>query len=80
MTIDNAFEKLDMLQEDWVNGRLSPLQRAKCVALDYRIKLRHAEMGYVDDQGRATRVMERLARERLVKIRKRAGRRHLAYV
>ncbi len=51
MTVDNAFEKLDLLQEDWVHGRMSPLQRAKCVAIDYAIKMRMAEMGYVDDQG-----------------------------
>ena len=40
MTVDNAFEKLDILQEDWVNGRLNPLQRAKCVAMDYAIEMR----------------------------------------
>jgi hypothetical protein len=50
-TVDNAFEKLDLLQEDWVNGRLSPVQRAKCVAMDYRIKIKMAEMGYTDEQG-----------------------------
>ena len=36
MTVDNAFEKLDLMQDDWVNGRLSPLQRAKCVGMDYQ--------------------------------------------
>ncbi len=51
MTVGNAFEKLDLLQEDWINGRLDSIQRAKSVALDYRIKIRHAEMGYVDNQG-----------------------------
>jgi len=51
MTVDNAFEKLDLLQEDWVNGRMNSLQRAKCVAMDYAIKMRMSEMGYVDDQG-----------------------------
>jgi len=49
--VENAVEKLDILQEDWVNGKLSPLQRAKCVAMDYHIKLRMAEMGYTDNQG-----------------------------
>jgi hypothetical protein len=50
-TVGNAFEKLDLLQEDWVNGKLSPVQRAKCVAMDYRIKIKMAEMGYTDEQG-----------------------------
>jgi hypothetical protein len=50
-TVENAFEKLDILQEDWVNGRLSPLQRAKCVAMDYHTGLRMSQMGYTDDQG-----------------------------
>jgi len=51
MTVDNAFEKLDILQEDWVSGRMNSLQRAKCVALDYAIEMRISEMGYVDGQG-----------------------------
>ena len=45
------FEKLDILQEDWVNGRISPLQRARCVAMDYATKMRMSEMGYADDEG-----------------------------
>ena len=51
MTLDNAIEKIDLLQEDWVNGRLNPVQRAKSVAMDYKIKMRHAEMGYIDNRG-----------------------------
>jgi hypothetical protein len=51
MTLDNAIEKIDLLQEDWINGRLDPVQRAKSVAMDYKIKMRHAEMGYTDDRG-----------------------------
>jgi hypothetical protein len=51
MTVDNAFEKLDLLQEDWVNGRMNSLQRARCVAIDYAIMMKMSEMGYVDDQG-----------------------------
>jgi hypothetical protein len=51
MTVDNAFEKLDILQDDWVNGRLSPTQRAKCVAMDYAIKMRMSEMGYAGSSG-----------------------------
>jgi len=50
-TVGNAFEKLDLFQEDWVNGKLSPVQRSKCVAMDYRIKIKMAEMGYTDEQG-----------------------------
>jgi hypothetical protein len=50
-TVENAFEKLDILQEDWANGRLSPLQRAKSVGMDYRIGLKMSEMGYADNQG-----------------------------
>ena len=50
-TVENAFEKLDILQDDWVNGRLSPLQRAKCVAMDYLVEARMAEMVYVDGKG-----------------------------
>lgn len=53
MTVDNAFEKLDLMQEDWVNGRMSSLQRARCVAIDYAIMMKMSEMGYVDDQGGA---------------------------
>jgi len=51
MTVDNAFEKLDLLQEDWVTGRLDNIQRAKSVAMDYKVKMRHAEMGYIDNRG-----------------------------
>jgi hypothetical protein len=51
MTVDNAFEKLDIMQEDWVNRRMGPLQRAKCVAMDYAIKIRMSELGYVDQRG-----------------------------
>ncbi len=51
MTVDNAFEKLDILQEDWVNGRISPIQRAKCVAMDYAIEMRMSQMGYTDNRG-----------------------------
>ena len=51
MTLENAIEKIDLLQEDWINGRLNPVQRAKSVAMDYKIKMRHAEMGYIDNRG-----------------------------
>jgi hypothetical protein len=51
MTVDNAFEKLDILQEDWVNGRISPIQRAKSVAMDYAIEMRMSQMRYTDNRG-----------------------------
>lgn len=79
MTIDNAIEKLDLMQDDWLNGRLSPLQRAKCVGMDYRIKLRHAEMGYVDNQGGAPESW-RASAERLVGFEQRVGVDILRYV
>ena len=50
-TVHNAIEKLDILQEDWSNGRLDPIQRAKCVATDYHVEIKMAEMGYTDEQG-----------------------------
>jgi hypothetical protein len=50
-TVENAIEKLDIMQEDWVNGGLSPLQRAKCVAMDYSTKIRMAQLGYALDRG-----------------------------
>ena len=33
ITVDNSFAKLDLLLEEWVNGRISPLQRAESVAV-----------------------------------------------
>ena len=71
MTVDNAFEKLDILQEDWVNGRLSALQRAKCVAMDYKIEMRQFEMGYEDKKGGPD--TWKAAAEKLVKFEERAG-------
>ena len=50
-TVDNAFEKLDILQEDWVNGRIGPVQRAKCVVMDYRLGIKMSQMGYTDSRG-----------------------------
>ena len=50
-TVDNAFEKLDILQEDWVNGRLSPFQRARCAVMDYRLGIKMSQMGYTDSRG-----------------------------
>lgn len=68
-TVNNAFEKLDLLQEDWVNGRLSPVQRAKCVAMDYRIKIKMAEMGYTDEQG-GSQESWKLSADKLVRFEK----------
>jgi hypothetical protein len=69
MTVDNAFEKLDLLQEDWANGRLDGIQRAKSVAMDYKVKMRHAEMGYVDNRGGSPETWKASA-ERLVGFEK----------
>jgi hypothetical protein len=50
-TVENAIEKLDIMQEEWVNGGLGPLQRAMCVAMDYGIKIRMGQLGYALNQG-----------------------------
>jgi hypothetical protein len=71
MTVDNAFEKLDILQGDWINGRLSPLQRVKCVAMDYKIEMRQFDIGYEDEQGGPE--TWKAAAERLVQFEERAG-------
>jgi hypothetical protein len=71
MTVDNAFEKLDILQEDWINGRLSALQRAKCVAIDYKIEMRQFEMGYEDTKGGPD--TWKAAADKLVQFEERAG-------
>jgi hypothetical protein len=72
MNVDNAFEKLDLLQEDWANGRLSPLQRAKSVTMDYKVELHCAEMGYTDEQGGSPDTWKASA-ERLVQFEKSLG-------
>jgi len=72
MTVDNAFEKLDLLQEDWVNGRLDPRQRARCVAEDYLIEKRQNELGYLGVNGEPTSIWNDVA-ERLVQNEKRFG-------
>jgi hypothetical protein len=72
MTVDNAFEKLDILQEDWAYGRISPLERARCVAMEYRIDRRMSEMGYTDEQGGSPESWETTA-EKLVQFEKRIG-------
>ena len=72
MTVDNAFEKLDLLQEDWVNGRISPLQRARCVAMEYKVEAQMSEMGYEDEQGGSSEAWKTSA-EKLVQFEKRVG-------
>jgi hypothetical protein len=72
MTVDNALEKFDSLQEDWANGRLSPNQRARAVACDYKIEMRHSEMGYTDSQGGKPEAWKASA-ERLLEFEKRLG-------
>jgi hypothetical protein len=72
MTVDNAFEKLDLLQEDWVNGRLDPRQRALSVAVAYKIGKRQNELGYLGVNGEPTRIWNDVA-ERLGQNEKRLG-------
>jgi len=72
MTVDNALEKLDLLQEDWVNGRLSPDQRAKSVAIDYRTDMRQFELGYLGARGEPSKVWKDNA-ERLLQFEKSIG-------
>jgi hypothetical protein len=72
MTVDNAFEKLELLQEDWVNGRLSPYQRARAVACDYKIEMRHSAMGYTDSKGGKPEAWKASA-ERLLEFERRLG-------
>ena len=68
-TVENAVEKLDILQEDWVNGKLNPLQRARCVAMDYRMELKMSELGYTDDKGNSPESWKASA-EKLVRYEK----------
>ena len=72
MTVDNAIEKFELLQDDWINGRLSPDQRARAVACDYKIKLRHAEKGYTDSHDGTTEAWKASA-ERLLEFERRLG-------
>jgi len=72
MSVDNAFEKLDLLQEDWVNGRLGPDQRAKSVAMDYKMGMRQYELGYLGVHGEPSSVWKDGA-ERLIQFEKQIG-------
>lgn len=72
MNVDNAFEKLDLLQEDWANGRLSPSQRAKSVAMDYKAEVHQAEMGYESEEGESPEAWKKSA-ARLLESEKRLG-------
>ncbi len=72
MTVDNAFEKLDLLQEDWVNGRLDPRQRARSAAVDYTIVKRQNELGYLGVHGEPSSIWNNAA-ERLVQNERRVG-------
>jgi len=72
MTVDNAFEKLDLLQEDWVKGRLDPRQRARSVALSYLMVRRQNELGYLGVNGDPTSVWNDAAK-RLMQYENRAG-------
>jgi hypothetical protein len=72
MTVDNAFEKLDLLQEDWVNGRLDASQRVRSAAMDYRIVKRMNELGYLGVHGEPSSVWSNAA-DRLVQNEGRVG-------
>jgi hypothetical protein len=72
MTVDNAFEKLDLLQEDWVNGRLDPRQRARAAAIVYLIEKRQNELGYQGFRGEPSSVWGDAA-NRLVQNERRVG-------
>jgi len=70
MTIDNALEKLDILQDDWINGRLDPKQRACSAAVSYLITRRQNELGYLGVNGEPTNVWNDAAE----RIRRNEGR------
>jgi hypothetical protein len=72
MTVDNAFEKLDILQEDWVNGRFGAAERARCAAMNYKIDLRMYEKGYPYAQGGLPDAWKEGA-ERVAQFEKRLG-------
>lgn len=72
MTVDNIFQKLDILHEDWVNGRISPIQRARCVAMEYKIDRQMSEMGYTDEQGGSPESWK-ITAENLIQFEKRVG-------
>lgn len=61
MTVENAFEKLDLLQEDWVNGRLNPRQRARAVAMVYVVERRQNELGHAGSNGEPSGVWNEAA-------------------
>ena len=56
MTVDNALQKIDILQEDWVSGKLSPPQRARCVAIDRMVDLKQYELGYLGSKDKSSDV------------------------
>ena len=72
MTVDNAFEKLDLLQEDWVNGRFDPRQRARSAAMDYLIVKRLNELGYLGVHGEPSSIWSNTA-DRLMQNEGRIG-------
>lgn len=72
MTTDNAFQKLDILREDWVNGRLTPLQRARCAAMNYKIDMRMYVMGYPYQDGESPNRWKEAA-ERLAQFERGLG-------
>ena len=79
MTVDNAFEKLDLLQEDWVNGRLDPRQRARAVAIVYLIDKMSERARLLEDPAANHRASWNDAANRLVQYERRVGHRHPTY-
>jgi len=61
MTVDNAFEKLDIMQEDWINGKLDPRQRARVSVVNYQMQKRQSEMGYPGVNGEPASIWDGVA-------------------
>ena len=72
ITVDNSFAKLDLLLEEWVNGRISPLQRAESVAMSYEVDMRMYEKDYPDGRGGSSETWKRTT-EKLIQFEKVLG-------
>jgi hypothetical protein len=72
MTVDNAFEKLDLLRDDWINGRINPFQRAQCVAMEYKVDRQMSAMGYANEHGESPEAWKTTA-DKLIQFEKLLG-------
>src|SRR2546425_320951 len=72
ITVDNSFAKLDLLLEEWANGRISPLQRAKSVAMSYKVDMCMYEKGYPDGRGGLSETWKKTT-EKLIRFEKVLG-------